>query len=70
MRTIGTPTPGTVPDPAKTSLGIRRSTLGGPERAGLEEGVAKANGVPDAIPIARHSRGVTSSSVTTSVGYP
>ena len=41
MSTIGTPTPGTVPEPAKNMPGNRRSTFDGPERPGLGEGVGQ-----------------------------
>ena len=68
MSTIGTPTPGTVPDPAKTRPGIRRSTFGGRNGPVWTKVCASAKGVPDAIPMACHSSGVTSSSVTMSVG--
>ena len=68
MSTIGTPTPGTVPDPAKTSPGTRRSTFFGRNGPVCRNVWASANGVPSCIPIACHSSGVTSSSATMSVG--
>ncbi len=65
---MGTPTPGTVPEPEKTIPGTRRSTLGGRNGPVWAKVCANANGVPAAIPCACQSSGVTSSSVTMSVG--
>ena len=46
MSTIGTPTPGTVPEPAKTRPGIRRSTFGGRNGPVWRKVCASANGRP------------------------
>ena len=65
---MGTPTPGTVLDPAKNSPGSCLDTFAGRKGPVWAKVWANANGVPAAMPWASQSRGVTSSSVSTSLG--
>jgi hypothetical protein len=57
ISTIGTPTPGTVPEPVNTSPGTRRSTLVGRNGPVWRNVWASENGVPRSIPAASQSSG-------------
>ena len=68
MRTMGMPTPGVVPLPAKTRPGTRRSWLAGRNGPDWKNVWARAKGVPRCMPILSQSAGVTRASTSTCVG--
>ena len=55
---VGTPTPGTVDEPASTTLSMPRTVLAGPERPGLAEGVRQRERRARHHALARPVRGV------------
>src|SRR4051812_28418467 len=67
-RTMGTPTPGTVPDPVNTSPGAAGCTLAGRNGPDWRKRWASANGVPRSIPACSQSSGSTNASASTSAG--
>ena len=58
-RAVGTPTPGTVDDPASTTFSIPRTVLAGRNGPVWAKVCASANGVPAAIPCLAQSAGLT-----------
>ena len=70
MTAVGTPTPGTVDEPASTTLSTPRTVLAGRNGPVWPKVCASANGVPAAMPWAAQSSGVSSSSTSTAPDSP
>ena len=67
MSTVGTPTPGVVPQPASTTLSVPRTRLRGRNGPVWAKVWATENGLPAAWPCAAQSTGVTSRSSSMAV---
>lgn len=69
-RTVGTPTPGVVPDPASTTFAYPGTRLRGRNGPVWAKVCAAENGVPAACPDAAQSRGVTRRCTSTESAKP
>ena len=67
---VGTPTPGTVPQPASTTLSTPRGRLPGRNGPLWPKECANENGVPATMPCRAQSAGVTTSRTLTVVSSP
>ena len=66
IRAVGTPTPGTVDEPASTTLSMPRTVLAGRNGPVWPNVCASANGVPATMPCRAQSAGLTTCSSSAS----